>query len=1097
MLKTSGPRPPAAAGTYDIRRMFGEAAQRYPASPALHRGRLELTYGELDLASDRVGAALREQGAGQGAPVAILCEQPEDVICGVLGALKAGAVFVPLDPRTPERRLQAMLDAVVPAAFVVGEGPAADLAAACNGNPKVLLMKGGVLVGAADANGAGPRELQEIGPDDPCYLYFTSGSTGQPKAITGRFKSIAHFIRWEIEALGVAAGWRVSQLINPSFDAFLRDVFVPLCAGGTVCIPPDRETVADARRFVAWLAEEGIQLVHCVPSFFRTLLHGEPGPLPSLRYVLMSGEPLLPADVKRWQERQGTSTRLVNLYGPSETTMTKLVYFVEPADGDRRTIPIGKPMPGARALVLDPHGKVCPPRAVGEIYIRTPYRSLGYYGRPDLTAEVFVRNPFTNDPDDLVYRTGDLGRVLEDGNLEFLGRKDGQVKIRGVRIELAEIENLLLSNPRVRETVVVDLANPDGTRFLCAYVVVDGQADQAPTDGLRDFLAESLPEHSLPSVFVALDELPRTLSGKVDRRALPSPERAREASDQELEQPRSATEEIVAGLFAQVLGLGRIGIHERFFEIGGHSLLATKVLARVRSAFDVEVPLRALFAHPTVAGLAQEVEEALRRPGRGGAAEAPTISSFRHDRGSPPPLSFAQERYWAGRHLEARTVASTVPLLMHLAGPFDRVLLRRALAALIDRHELLRTSFREGPAGPFQVIHAAVAVACREVDLARLPAAERMAAVQRFSILDGRLPFDYEQAPLLRVTLFRCAAEEHLLLFTIHHVAADWWSVSILFREVSALYAAFRAGRPSPLPPPVAQFQDFARWQRRLSREEEQASQVTFWREHLRGAVPIDLANFNGGRPRPGQRTFAAGVLGVLVPAELEKQLEAFAAQHGVTLFVTLLSAFKALLLDETGQDDLVVPCSFANRNQLETESLAGNLATGLPLRTRLSGVGTFRELLLRVRDVTLLAHDHPDIFWEPVVEGMSFLEEGDRGGLTTFRVLFQFVKQPAEARVASDLHVKLLPVDTGKIRLDLSLFLSQTDRLDGRFRYNRDVLDPARVLGMRDRFLRLLAGIVADPERPLAELLAAPSRAPIPPAPVLAPAGEPERVSR
>ncbi|HEV3457989.1 MAG TPA: amino acid adenylation domain-containing protein, partial [Thermoanaerobaculia bacterium] len=1081
-------------------RMFGEAAQRYPASPALRRGRLELTYGELDLASDRVGAALREQGAGQGRPVAILCEQPEDVICGVLGALKAGAVFVPLDPRTPERRLQAMLDAVVPAAFVVGEGPAADLAAALaapGGGPPVLRMQGGVLADAADPNGAGPRELQELGPDDPCYLYFTSGSTGQPKAITGRFKSIAHFIRWEIEALGVAAGWRVSQLINPSFDAFLRDVFVPLCAGGTVCIPPDRETIADARRFVAWLAEEGIQLVHCVPSFFRTLLHGEPGPLPSLRYVLMSGEPLLPADVKRWQERQGTSTRLVNLYGPSETTMTKLVYFVEPADGDRRTIPIGKPMPGARALVLDPHGKVCPPRAVGEIYIRTPYRSLGYYGRPDLTAEVFVRNPFTNDPDDLVYRTGDLGRVLEDGNLEFLGRKDGQVKIRGVRIELAEIENLLLSNPRVRETVVVDLANPDGTRFLCAYVVVDGQPDKAPTDGLRDFLAESLPEHSLPSVFVALDELPRTLSGKVDRRALPSPERAREASDQELEQPRSATEEIVAGLFAQVLGLGRIGIHERFFEIGGHSLLATKVLARVRSAFDVEVPLRALFAHPTVAGLAQEVEEALRRPGRGGAAEAPTISSFRHDRGSPPPLSFAQERYWAGRHLEARTVASTVPLLMHLAGPFDRVLLRRALAALIDRHELLRTSFREGPAGPFQVIHAAVAVACREVDLARLPAAERMAAVQRFSILDGRLPFDYEQAPLLRVTLFRCAAEEHLLLFTIHHVAADWWSVSILFREVSALYAAFRAGRPSPLPPPVAQFQDFARWQRRLSREEEQASQVTFWREHLRGAVPIDLANFNGGRPRPGQRTFAAGIEGVLVPAELERQLEAFAAQHGVTLFVTLLSAFKALLLDETGQDDLVVPCSFANRNQLETESLAGNLATGLPLRTRLSGVGTFRELLLRVRDVTLLAHDHPDIFWEPVVEGMSFLEEGDRGGLTTFRVLFQFVKQPAEAKVASDLHVKLLPVDTGKIRLDLSLFLSQTERLDGRFRYNRDVLDPARVLGMRDRFLRLLAGIVADPERPLAELLAAPSRAPIPPAPALAPAGEPETVSR
>ncbi|MBV8200260.1 MAG: amino acid adenylation domain-containing protein, partial [Acidobacteria bacterium] len=904
MLTASAPSPPdkpqpgqgGEPKPFDVRRMFREAADRWPGSPALRRGPLEMTYGDLDLASDRLAAALRERGAGQGAAVAILCEQPEDVICGVLGALKAGAVFVPLDPRTPPLRLRAMLEVAAPAAFVVGEGPAADgaagvagapgaagangaeLAAARDGGPPVLHMSGGALLGAG---GDGPGELEEIGPDDPCYLYFTSGSTGQPKAITGRFKSIAHFIRWEIETLGVGPGWRVSQLINPSFDAFLRDVFVPLCAGGTVCIPPDRETLASTGRFLAWLAEEDIQLVHCVPSFLRTLLHGDAAPLPALRYVLTSGEPLLPADVKRWGEKHGTSTRLVNLYGPSETTMTKLVYFVEPADAGRRTIPIGKPMPGAQALVLDPHGKVCPPRAVGEIYIRTPYRSLGYHGRPDLTAEVFVRNPFTKDPDDLIYKTGDLGRVLEDGNLEFLGRKDGQVKIRGVRIELAEIENLLLSHPRVKETVVVDLANPDGTRFLCAYVVVDGQQGKAPTEGLRDFLAASLPEHSLPSAFVALDELPRTLSGKVDRRALPSPERARETSDLDLERPRSATEEVLAGLFAEALGLGRIGIHESFFEIGGHSLLAAKVLARVRSAFDVEVPLRALFAQPTVAGLALRIEQ-LRR---GGAAEAPTIGSFRHDRGSPPPLSFAQERYWAGRHLEARTVASTVPLLMHLEGPFDRGCLRRALAALIDRHELLRTSFREGPAGPFQVIHAAVPVAIREVDLGRLPAAQRLAAVKRFSILDGRLPFDYERAPLLRVTLFRCAAEEHLLLFTIHHVAADWWSVSILFREVSLLYAAFRAGRPSPLPPPVAQFQDFARWQRRLSREEEEASQVTFWRDHLRGAVPLDLARRSGGRPRPGARTYAAGVEGVSVPAELETQLEAFSARHGVTLF--------------------------------------------------------------------------------------------------------------------------------------------------------------------------------------------------------------------
>ncbi|HEY2739164.1 MAG TPA: AMP-binding protein, partial [Thermoanaerobaculia bacterium] len=320
MLTPSATRAPAEPKAYDVRRMFREAAARRPAFPAIRSGEFRMTYGELDEASDRVCAALRARGVGRGAVVAILAEQAADVICGVLAVLKAGALFVPLDPRTPARRLEAMLDVAAPAAFLLGArlgaGLGTDLIVARYG-AAVVRMSGGALAIADDAVGDELPALEEIGPDDPCYLYFTSGSTGHPKAITGRFKSIAHFIRWEIEALGVEEGWRVSQLINPSFDAFLRDVFVPLCSGGTVYIPPERETVADARRLLAWLSEEGVQLIHCVPSLFRTLLHVEPCPLPSLRWVLMSGEPLQPADVKRWTELYGTSTRLVNLYGPS------------------------------------------------------------------------------------------------------------------------------------------------------------------------------------------------------------------------------------------------------------------------------------------------------------------------------------------------------------------------------------------------------------------------------------------------------------------------------------------------------------------------------------------------------------------------------------------------------------------------------------------------------------------------------------------------------------------------------------------------------------------------------------------------------------
>ncbi len=1047
MLETTMPHSGAASKPYDIRRMFRAVANRCPGSLAIRSGGFRMTYGELDLASDRVCVDLRERGAGPGERVAILCERTADVICGMLGALKAGALFVPLDPQTPARRLQALLDVAAPVA-VVKEPPGLD--------------------GTAPE---GPVEMAEMGPEDPCYLYFTSGSTGLPKAITGRFKSIAHFIGWEIETLGVEEGWRVSQLIHPAFDAFLRDVFVPLCAGGTVSASPDRETLVDARRLLAWLDEEDIHLVHCVPSLFRTLLHVDPRPLPSLRYVLMSGEPLQPADVKRWQERYGMSTRLVNLYGPSETTMTKLFYFVQPGDGDRRTLPIGKPMPGARALVLDPQGRICPPRTVGEIYIRTPYRSLGYHGRPDLTAEVFVRNPFTRDPDDLIYKTGDLGRVLADGNLEFLGRKDSQVKIRGVRIELAEVENLLLSHPRVRETAVVDLDGAGGTKFLCAYVVLDGQGGPA---GLRDFLAELLPEHSLPSAFVVLDELPRLPSGKTDRRSLPPPERARTATGSALDLPRTHAEEVVAAFFAQALGLGQIGIHESFFELGGHSLLATQILTRVRSTFDVEVPLRALFSHPTAAGLAREVEGAQRGGGR------PAIASFREDRSAPSPLSCAQERFWAGREVEARTVASTIPMMLFFQGPLDLDCLRRSLQEIVDRHEVLRTSFREGAGGPVQVVHPAIPVRLPVADLAELSPEEQREEIRRHGLLDGRAQFDYERGPLFRMTVFRCTETDHVVLFTIHHVAFDGWSSSVLARELSVLYQAFREGRPSPLPPLAFQYQDFARWQRQTLAGETLVRQVAFWREQLRGAVPVDLAL---GRARPRQPTFRAGVEAFAVPKELEVRLDALSGELSVTLFMILLAGFKVLLLHETGQEDIVVTCLFANRNQVEIENLIGNFYAGLPLRTQLAGTGTFRHLLDRVRDVTLAAHENPDILYEPVMQGMDFLGPGDRGGLATFRILFQLAKLPPPEQTVSNLKVLRVPFDTGKIRQDLSLFLSQSDRLAGRFKYNLDVLDQERVLSLRDRYLQILAAAVDDPDRPLSLLL--PESA-APPQPIL-----------
>lgn len=595
----------------------------------------ELTYGELDAWSDNVAAALHRQGLEKGDRVAITAQNSFVAVASILGSLKVGGVFVPLDPDSPRQRLDAQIAPVSPSAWLT-ESRLGDLTrelAGDDGESAVLEIDREE--GSDDNPCLLPRRTEEglenlldppaveWGADDPCYVYFTSGSTGRPKPISGRLAAIDHFVRWEIEEFGVGPGTRVSQLTAPTFDAFLRDVFTPLCAGGTVVVPGAPETVLSPDRLAAWLDDEEIQLVHCVPSLFRVLLNADldEDRFRALRAVLLAGEVLLPSDVQRWSAIFGDRIELVNLYGPSETTMVKLFYRVKPEDAERRSIPIGQPMPGARALVVTEAGEPAPAGTVGEILIRTPYRSLGYLGRDDLTAEVFVPNPLSDDPSDVVYRTGDLGRVLESGDLEFLGRRDQQVKIRGIRVELGEIEDLILGSGKVQEAAVADRRDSDDNRYLAAYVVPDEGADDVVGE-LRAELAEHLPEALIPSAFVVLEALPKTPTGKVDRKSLPAPEEVEDTS--RYEAPRTPTEERLAAQFASVLERPRVGIHDDFFQVGGHSLLAMVLLSRLSSEFDVELPLGMLFESPTVAGLAVRVEEL--QASSGGVEEGETVS---------------------------------------------------------------------------------------------------------------------------------------------------------------------------------------------------------------------------------------------------------------------------------------------------------------------------------------------------------------------------------------------------------------------------------------------------------------------------------------
>jgi amino acid adenylation domain-containing protein len=1084
--------------------LFAAAAARAPQRTAVAGEAGARSYGDLLLAARRVSGWLTAQGVRQGEPVAILANRAVPLVEAVLGVLGAGAAFMMLDAAYPGPRQLEMLRLACPRAWItVGppagrriaagreggarrEGAAAPARPALSegvageetvarevrawlretGCPVLDLPPGGALAVADLAPFAWEATEVRVGPRDVACIGFTSGSSGGPKGILGLHGSLSHFLPTHCRQFGLGADDRFSLLSGLGHDPLQREIFTALYLGGTIVVP-DPADYGLSGRLAAWLCREQVTVAHLTPTLGQLLTElppdGRREPVASLRRVLLVGESLTRQDVARLCAL-APAVACINLYGSTETQRAVAFHPVAPeeaeAAGERaqQVLPLGRGVPDVQLLVLNPAAALAGLGELGEIAVRSPHLARGYLGNAELTAQRFQINPFTGEAADRIYRTGDQGRYRADGEVVFAGRGDQQIKLRGFRIELGEIEGVLAGLAGVAEAVVLLRSDLPLGAGLVAYV----RTEEGRERSLRRELEARLPAYMVPAAFVQLDQLPRTANGKVDRRALLqiAPRFDGPAGRTLL---KSAAEEILAGIWAQVLGREQVGAEDNFFDLGGHSLLATRMASRVREVLGVELPLRSLFVTPVLAQLAAEIERRRR-----GAPEMPTIASFRRERGAPPPVSFAQQRYWTGRHLEARSVASTIPMLTLVEGPIDPGCVRRALAAVVERHELLRTSFWEGPEGLIQVIHPTVPVNLPTVDLAALGEAEWQAEVRRWTSLDGQRHFDYERAPFFRATLFRRRAEEHLVLFTIHHVASDWWSGFVLLREVAAFYLAFRDGRPPALPPLAAQFQDFARWQRRLSLEEEQASQVTFWREQLSGAVPIDL---NPGRPRPRQRSFAAGNEEIVVTEEFERQLEAFSAGHGVTLFMTLLAAFKALLYLETGVEDLVVPCSFANRHQIETEAMIGNFASGLPLRTRLAGVHTFRELLLQVRDVALLAHDHPDIFYEPVVAGMSFLEEGDRGGLTTFRVQFQLLKWEPPTQVSSNLRVSRLPTDTGKMRLDLSLFLYQADHLFGRFRYSRDLLDQPRVAAMRDRYLRILAAVVADPECPLAEL--------------------------
>ncbi|HEX7895072.1 MAG TPA: condensation domain-containing protein, partial [Terriglobales bacterium] len=708
-----------------------------------------------------------------------------------------------------------------------------------------------------------------------------------------------------------------------------------------------------------------------------------------------------------------------------------------------------------------------PAGVVGELYIAGAGVTAGYLNQPEKTAERFLNNPFSTDANSKMYRTGDLVRYLEDGAVEFLGRGDDQVKVRGFRIELGEIESVLLQHAGVKQALVLARENEQGDKRLLGYVVAQSNAAQnsgkdLTGDDLREYLKQQVPDYMVPQAIVILPKFPLTPNGKIDRQALPEPE---QATKRAYVAPSTDAERTIAEIWAEVLrrDASSISVEDNFFDLGGHSLLATQVVSRIRRALEVELPLRTLFEHPTVASLAAQA--AVIR----GSATDETPQLVRADRSKPLPLSFAQQRLWVLDRIEPNNPLYNIPRAMRLKGSLNTEALTRALNEIVRRHESQRTTFSAGPDGqPVQIIAESLRLEVAAFDLTNQPEGERNDSATKIAAQEAQTPFDLTKGPLLRAKVLKLSANEHILLLTMHHIVSDAWSAGIFFQELAALYTAFSQNQPSPLPELQLQYADYAAWQRNYLQGKVLDEQLAYWREHLRGAPA--LLQLPSDRPRPEVRTFEGAWDPLPLATDVPEAVKAFCHREGVTSFMTMLAAFNALLSRYSGEQHIVLGTDIANRTTAETERMIGFFINLLPLHVDLSGDPTFRELVQRVREIALGAYAHQDIPFDKLVEDLR--PERSLSHNPIVQALFVMQNIPTQRRELPGLEMTGFQVPLSRSKFDVAVFIREQGASTIQdWLYSTELFDRSTILRMASNFETLLRDAVTNPEKRVSAL--------------------------
>ncbi|MEU0811645.1 amino acid adenylation domain-containing protein [Streptomyces sp. NPDC005970] len=1065
--------------------LFEEQASRTPEALAVVWRDQRLTYRQLDERANQMAHALRSRGVGPETGVAICLERSAATLVALLGVFKAGGTFIPLDPDYPAERLAFMLSDSKASLLVSDAATAAALTGA-DAVPVLLIDRDDPEIRSQPT----VPPVSGVLPANLAGMLYTSGSTGTPKCAMLTHANFANYFYSFEERYGLSRSLRAHlQMASFSFDMFMGDAMRALFTGATLVVC-SREVSLSPPELLDLMLQEGVNSAEFVPPLLRVFLdHVEAGgqSLEFLDFLMAGGDVWYVRDFERARRLCHPGTVMAGTYGLTESAIDNTHFSGgHPGDDPDGALPVGRPLPGSRTYILNSALQPVPPGVAGELYVGGDGVGRGYLGRTALTATRFVPDPFSGIPGARLYRSGDLTRYRPDGTIEIVGRSDHQVKVRGFRVELGEIEEALRGHPDVEDALVLVHDKAPGDRHLVAYAsVAPGRwpisAETRPDweretrARLRDHLRGRLPGFMVPSAIVLLESMPLNSNGKLNRRGLPSPEQELTAQAGGSAEPRTPAEEIIGGIWSDVVGLGGIDVHDNFFSIGGHSLLATQVLARIRTALGAELPVRAIYESPTIAGLAERAEASLRA----GTPTTPPIVPLPRAAGQRLPQSFAQRRLWFIDQLEPGSPAYNIASPLRLRGALDREALRRSLEALVERHEVLRTVFGADDGEPWQEIRPAPSWELPLTDLSGAESRERAREAERLVSDEAMRPFDLARGPLMRTELLRLAADEHILLLTMHHLVTDGWSGSVFFEDLAALYAAGGDQERAGLAELPVSYADYAVWQRDWLRDGILEHQLLYWKQQLDGAsTAIDLP-FD--RPRESGGSSAGRVVEFSVPVPVLEGIRAVSHAASATVFITLLTAFHCLMARLTGQSDIVVAVPTAARGRTELDRLVGFFVNTLALRADLSGNPTFRSLLDQVRRVALDGYAHQDVPFEKIVEELNPDRSPWHNPLA--QVLFVLQNNAPETAELTGLTVEPVPFDVRTSQFDLGMQLWETDTgLQGVLSYRTELFDADTAERITSLWSTLLHSVAAAPDTRLSDLLLSATRPLAPP---------------